>query len=104
MELKSVASRKKIVGVVVKDKMDKSVVIEVEKFLKHPKYHKYLRTKKRYKAHDESNACKVGDKVVLVETRPLSKDKRWLVKEIIKREEPAAVVLEEVVTDNTREN
>ena len=103
MELKSGVGRRKIVGVVVKDKMDKSVVIEVEKFLKHPKYHKYLRTKKRYKAHDESNTCKVGDKVVLVETRPLSKDKRWLVKEIIKREEPAAV-LEEVVKDDTREN
>lgn len=103
MELKSGVGRRKIVGVVVKDKMDKSVVIEVEKFLKHPKYHKYLRTKKRYKAHDESNACKVGDKVVLVETRPLSKDKRWLVKEIVKREEPAAV-LKEVVEDDTREN
>jgi small subunit ribosomal protein S17 len=103
MELKSTVSRRKIVGVVIRDKMDKSVVIEVEKFLKHPRYHKYLRTKKRYKAHDELNACKVGDKVVLVETRPLSKDKRWLVKEIIKREEPATVP-GEVVRNDTREN
>jgi small subunit ribosomal protein S17 len=103
MELKSGVGRRKIVGVVVKDKMDKSVVIEVEKFLKHPRYHKYLRMKKRYKAHDEQNACKVGDKVVLVETRPLSKDKRWLVKEIIKREEPT-LVPEEVLKNDTREN
>jgi small subunit ribosomal protein S17 len=92
MELKSGVGKRKIVGVVIKDKMDKSVVIEVEKFLKHPRYHKYLRTKRRYKAHDELNACKVGDRVVLVETRPLSKDKRWLVLEIVKRDEPAAAV------------
>jgi small subunit ribosomal protein S17 len=103
MELKNVASRKKIVGVVVKDKMDKSVVIEVEKFSKHPRYHKYLRTKKRYKAHDEGNLCKIGDRVLVVETRPLSKDKNWLVKEIIKSEGPAAVQ-EEVVKDDTGEN
>ena len=86
MESKVGAVRRKIVGVVIRDKMDKSVVIEVEKFLKHPRYHKYLKTKKRYKAHDEGNACKVGDRVLLVETRPLSKDKRWMVKEIIRRE------------------
>lgn len=103
MELKSVAGRRKIVGVVVKDRMDKSVVIEVEKFMKHPRYHKYLKTKKRYKAHDEENACKIGDKVLVVETRPLSKDKRWLVKEVIKSEGPAAVQ-EEVVKDDTGEN
>jgi small subunit ribosomal protein S17 len=104
MELKSGIGRRKIVGVVVKDKMDKSVVIEVEKFLKHPKYHKYLKTKKRYKAHDETNVCKVGDKVLLVETRPLSKDKRWLVKEVIKKEGPVATVQDEVVKDDTGAN
>ncbi len=103
MELKSAVGRRKIVGVVVRDKMDKSVVIEVEKFLKHPRYHKYLKMKKRYKAHDETNVCKVGDRVLLVETRPLSKDKRWLVKEIIKREEPV-MVREEVVKDDTGTN
>jgi len=104
MELKNVAGRKKIVGIVVKDRMDKSVVIEVEKFSKHPRYHKYLRTKKRYKAHDEGNLCKIGDRVLVVETRPLSKDKRWLVKEIIKSEGPAVVLQEEVVRDDTGEN
>ncbi len=91
MELKKIANRKKIVGIVVRDKMDKSVVIEVEKFSKHPRYHKYLRTKKRYKAHDEGNLCKIGDRVLVVETRPLSKDKNWLEKEITKRGGPAAV-------------
>jgi small subunit ribosomal protein S17 len=103
MELKSGIGRKKITGVVVKDKMDRTVVIEVEKFLKHPKYHKYLKMKKRYKAHDETNACKVGDRVQIVETRPLSKDKRWLVKDIIKHEEPR-IVQEEVAKDDTGEN
>jgi len=104
MEQKSGIGRRKIVGVVVKDKMDKSVVIEVEKFLKHPRYHKYLKTKKRYKAHDEGNVCRVGDKVLLVETRPLSKDKRWLVKEIIKKEEPVAIVKDEVAEHDTGAN
>ena len=103
MELKSAAVRKKIVGVVVKDRMDKSVVIEVEKFLKHPRYHKYLRTKKRYKAHDEENVCKIGDRVLVVETRPLSKDKRWLVKEVIIKSEAPAAVQEEVVENDTGE-
>ncbi|MDR2018984.1 MAG: 30S ribosomal protein S17 [Syntrophobacterales bacterium] len=104
MELKSSIGRKKIIGIVIKDKMDKSVVIEVEKFLKHPRYHKYLKMKKKYKAHDEANVCKVGDKVLLVETRPLSKDKRWLVKEVIKREAPVAIVKDEVVKDDTGAN
>jgi small subunit ribosomal protein S17 len=103
MELKSDVNRKKMVGVVVGDKMDKTVVVEVEKFLKHPKYYKYLKTKKRYKVHDEENACKTGDRVLIVETRPLSKEKRWLVKEIIKKEEPVILFEEEVGGDDTAE-
>lgn len=91
MEMNGSVNRKKMIGIVVGDKMDKTVVVEVEKFLKHPKYNKYLQTKKRYKAHDEENACKIGDKVLILETRPLSKEKRWLVKEIIKKEEPILV-------------
>ncbi|MGD0486043.1 MAG: 30S ribosomal protein S17 [Syntrophorhabdales bacterium] len=87
MERKRDDKRKKLVGVVVKDKMDKTVVVEVERMLKHPKYHKYLRTKTTCKAHDEENKAKVGDKVLIVESRPLSKDKRWVVKEIIVKEE-----------------
>ncbi|MCX8109629.1 MAG: 30S ribosomal protein S17 [Syntrophorhabdaceae bacterium] len=103
MELKRVAHKRKMTGIVVKDKMDKTVVVEVEKFHKHPKYHKYLKTKKRYKAHDEQNKCSIGDKVLIVESRPLSKEKRWLVKDIIKREEPM-LAQEEVISDDTREN
>ena len=98
MEAKVETNRKKMTGVVVKDKMDKTVVIEVEKFLKHPKYHKYLKTKKRYKAHDEKNECNVGDRVLIVESRPLSKEKRWVVKEIVEKEE--LMLIREEVTDN----
>ncbi len=93
MESKT-ANRKKMVGVVVKDKMDKTVVVEVERTYKHRMYHKYLSTKSRCKAHDEQNTAKVGDQVVIVEARPLSKEKRWVVKEIVKRE--VAVPVEEV--------
>ena len=80
MELKQVANKRKMVGIVVKDKMNKTIVVEVEKFLKHPKYHKFIKRKMKYKAHDETNACKIGDEVMIMEVRPVSKDKRWLVK------------------------
>jgi small subunit ribosomal protein S17 len=68
-------------GVVVSDKMGKTVVVLVSKFLKHPKYGKFYKVSKRYKAHDENNKCKVGDKVTIMETRPISKDKRFKVVE-----------------------
>jgi small subunit ribosomal protein S17 len=87
MELKRETSKRKMIGFVIKDKMDKTIVVEVEKFLKHPKYHKFIKRKMRYKAHDEANACKIGDEVMIIEVRPVSKDKRWLVKEIVKKEE-----------------
>ncbi len=66
-------------GVVVSDKMDKTVVVLVEQYKQHKKYRKYYRVSKRYKAHDEDNSCKVGDKVKIMETRPISKEKRWIV-------------------------
>jgi small subunit ribosomal protein S17 len=103
MEAKVETNRKKMTGVVVKDKMDKTVVIEVEKFLKHPKYHKYLKTKKRYKAHDENNECSIGDRVLIVESRPLSKEKRWIVKEIVEKEE-LMLIREEVTGNDTGQN
>ncbi len=84
MEPKS-ATRKKITGLVIKDKMNKTVVVEVEKRYKHGMYQKYLSTKTRCKAHDEQNMARIGDQVLLVETRPLSKEKRWVVKEVIKK-------------------
>jgi small subunit ribosomal protein S17 len=84
MEPKS-TNRKKMVGLVIRDKMDKTVVVEVEKRYKHGMYQKYLSTKTRCKAHDEQNVAKIGDHVMLVEARPLSKEKRWIVKEIVKK-------------------
>ena len=83
MEPKRDEKRKKLVGIVVKDKMDKTVVVEVERAFKHSTYHKYLKSKTMCKAHDEENRAKVGDKVLIMETKPLSKDKRWVVKQII---------------------
>jgi small subunit ribosomal protein S17 len=86
MEAKRVTDGKKLVGVVVKDKMDKTVVVEVERVYKHPKYHKYVKTRKTCKAHDAANEAKVGDKVIIVECRPLSREKRWLLKEVLRKE------------------
>jgi small subunit ribosomal protein S17 len=77
--------RKTREGYVVSDKMDKTVVVEVEDRVKHPKYGKVLRRTKKYKAHDEKNACGVGDRVLLMETRPLSATKRWRVAEILEK-------------------
>ena len=72
-------------GYVVSDKMDKTVVVEVEDRVKHALYGKVMRRSSKIKAHDEQNACGVGDKVKVMETRPLSKDKRWRVVEIIEK-------------------
>lgn len=66
-------------GVVVSDKMDKTVVVLVSNFVKHPKYGKYYKISKKYKAHDEENKHKVGDKVEIMETRPISKDKKFII-------------------------
>jgi len=74
-------------GLVVSDKMDKTVVVAVETRKVHPLYKKAVRVTKRYKAHDENNACKIGDKVKIVETRPLSKEKSWRVAEIMSKKE-----------------
>ena len=74
-------SKRRLKGVVVSDKMDKTVVVEVMRLKKHPKYIKYHKSSKRFKAHDEENEYKSGDKVVIEETRPLSRDKRWRVVE-----------------------
>jgi small subunit ribosomal protein S17 len=79
--------RKEREGDVVSDKMDKSVVVEVERQLMHPIYGRTVKMKKRYVAHDETNECKVGDRVKIVETRPLSKTKRWRVGEVLERAE-----------------
>ena len=73
--------KKSRVGVVVSDAMDKSVIVEVKRTVMHPLYKKYIRKRSRFLAHDEKDECRVGDKVTIVESRPLSKRKRWRVRE-----------------------
>ena len=71
------AKGRKLMGVVVSDKMDKTVVVQVNRLRKHPKYKKYYKISRKFKAHDEANIYRTGDKVSIQETRPISKDKRW---------------------------
>lgn len=75
--------RKTQVGLVTSDKMEKTIVVSVETLVEHPLYKKRVKRSKKFKAHDEQNQCKIGDKVRIMETRPISKDKRWRVVEII---------------------
>ena len=77
--------RKTKVGTVVSDKMDKTVVVRVERLVQHPVYKKYIKRRTTYKAHDENNEYRIGDRVEIIETRPLSKDKRWRVLKLIER-------------------
>jgi small subunit ribosomal protein S17 len=72
-------------GIVISDKMDKTAVVEVERLVMDPLYGKYLRRRSRFMAHDEKNECKIGDRVRIQESRPLSRHKRWVVKEILER-------------------
>ena len=78
-------NRKTRTGVVVSDKMDKTIVVEIRTRVKHPLYGKIMNRTPRLKAHDEENACGVGDHVMVMETRPLSKDKRWSLTQIIEK-------------------
>ena len=77
--------RKTRIGKVVSDKMDKTVVVAIEDNVRHPLYKKIIKRTVKFKAHDEQNACGIGDKVLIMETRPLSKDKRWRVVEIVEK-------------------
>lgn len=79
------AFRKTRVGKVVSDKMDKTIVVAIEDRVQHPLYKKIMKTTMKLKAHDEKNECNIGDKVKVMETRPLSKDKRWRLVEIIEK-------------------
>ncbi len=90
-------TRKERKGVVVSNRMQKTVVVSVERIIMEPKYKKYLKRRTRVKAHDGNNQCQVGDRVLLVECRPLSRDKRWRVSRVLERavagrekEEPSA--------------
>jgi len=73
-----------LIGEVVSDKMNKTRVVQIRSAFKHPKYHKIVKTAKKVKVHDENNSAKMGDRVRIMETRPLSKDKRWVIVEIYK--------------------
>jgi len=77
--------RKTQTGIVVSDKMDKTIVVAIEEYTKHPVYSKVIKRTKKYKAHDEENTCQTGDKVKIMETRPLSKEKRWRVVQVIEK-------------------
>jgi small subunit ribosomal protein S17 len=77
--------RKQRIGLVVSDRMQKTVVVAISKKVQHPKYKKFVTRRVKYKAHDAENTCRIGDRVVIEETRPLSREKRWQVIEILER-------------------
>ncbi|MDY0131179.1 MAG: 30S ribosomal protein S17 [Desulforegulaceae bacterium] len=77
--------KRQLSGYVVSDKMDKSVTVKVQRVVRHPLYKKYIRRHKKYMAHDENNECQVGDRVLILESRPLSKNKRWRVSRIMEK-------------------
>lgn len=79
------SNKRTIKGVVISDKMDKTIVVKAERLVKHSVFHKYVRRHDKYKAHDEMNQCKTGDTVLIIEARPMSKDKRWRMLEILER-------------------
>ncbi len=77
--------RKTIIGTVVSDKMDKTIVVAVNTFVAHPLYNKQMKNTAKFKAHDENNECNIGDKVKIMETKPISREKRWRLVEILER-------------------
>ena len=78
-------NKRQLIGLIVSDKMDKSVVVQVERFVQHKIYKKFMKQYKKYHAHDETNECSIGDTVKIIETRPLSKLKRFRISEIVKK-------------------
>ncbi len=79
------AKRRTLTGTVVSDKMEKTIVVQVERTLMHPKYKKFISRRNKYRAHDPENQCGIGDLVVIMESRPLSRHKRWVLKEILQK-------------------
>jgi len=79
------SNKRTIKGVVVSDKMDKTIVVKAERLVKHAVFHKYVRRHVKYKAHDDQNQCKMGDVVLIIEARPMSKDKRWRIMQILEK-------------------
>ncbi len=83
--MKTRGMKRQVSGIIVSNKMDKTVVVEVERLVKHPLYKKYIRRRNKFTAHDNDNACGIGDRVEITESRPLSKTKRWRVSRIIEK-------------------
>ena len=83
--MKKKGMKRQMVGTVVSNKMDKTVVVAVEQLVKHKFYHKHIRRRAKFAAHDQGNVCQIGDQVLLSESRPLSRSKRWRIEKIIKK-------------------
>ena len=83
--MKKPGMKRQLVGTVVSDKMDKTVTVQVERLVKHRLYKKFIKRQNKFSVHDENNTCQVGDKVLITESRPLSRMKRWRVSEIVKK-------------------
>ena len=83
--MKKIGIKRQVVGTVVSDKMNKTVVVNVERLVKHKRYHKYIKRCSRFVAHDKDNECCFGDQVLIIESKPISKTKRWLVSKILDR-------------------
>jgi len=83
--MKKRGMKRQVVGTVVSDKMDKTVIVQVERLVKHQLYKKYIRRRSKFSAHDERNSCRTGDKVLISESRPLSRTKKWRVNQIVEK-------------------
>ena len=83
--MKQRGMKRQLVGTVVSDKMDKTAIVVVERLVKHQLYHKFIKRRSRFAVHDETNTCKMGDKVLITGTRPLSRTKRWRVSKIVEK-------------------
>lgn len=83
--MKKTASKRQLIGIVVSDKMEKTVVVTVERLVKHSLYQKYVSRRAKFAAHDEKSMCKTGDEVIITESRPLSKTKKWRVSQIVSK-------------------
>ena len=83
--MKKQGKKRQVIGTVVSDKMDKTIVVLAETLVKHQLYQKYIKRHKKFKAHDKDNTCRVGDKVIITESRPLSKTKKWRVSRVVQK-------------------
>jgi small subunit ribosomal protein S17 len=77
--------RREVIGTIVSDRMEKTVIVQVQRLVKHRLYKKYIKRRSKYTAHDEANACRIGDRVLIAESRPISKTKKWRVRAIVEK-------------------